>query len=268
MASTSTSSDLRVALQLLQEGNSHFHEVTAGQGGNLLRHGTMGLQQAIVAVQEAQALTVAGDVDWCSGSWGAAVGVLLEDAEQVVDEAEESNYVHCSDVLALYSGGEEAPRRPQDHKARLEAILGDIRRSLGFLAARQHAQVVNILAMMAMWQTRQGAHQVDTQTTDEGDEQPEEARSSWQPPMTTEQWPGSLPSSGDNGRDDRSTEDGGGPTDADLVAAMEEYERRQAEEAAEQAEREATSLFTRRRTEGRAEGGTSSHRRRRMHSAL
>ena len=54
----------------------------------------------------------------------------------------------------------------------------------------------------------------------------------------------------DDGKDDRSTEDDGGPTDTDLLNAMEEFERQQAEEAAQEAEREANSLFSRRRTEG------------------
>ena len=96
------------------------------------------------------------------------MGVLLEDAEQAVDDPVETNYVHCSDVLALQQGGEETPQRPSDSSARFEAILGDMRNSLGFLTSRQHAQVLNVLAMMAMWQTQQGAHTVDTQTTEEG----------------------------------------------------------------------------------------------------
>ena len=120
------------------------------------------------------------------------MGVLLEDAEQAVDEAEEANYVHCSDVLALQQGGEEAPQRPQDDQALLEAILGDIRNSLGFLTAGQHAQVLNVLAMVAMWQTQQGAHVVDTQTTEEGDTRGpcvSEARRSWQPRTMAAQCP-------------------------------------------------------------------------------
>ena len=258
--------DLQSVLRLLREGSDQFHSVTQGQGGNLLRNGAGGLQQATMAVQHAQAATVEGDLDWCSGSWGAVVAMLLEEAEQAVDDNEETNLVHCADVLALQQGGEEAPQRPEDSQAKLEAILGDIRNSLGFLTARQHAQVLNILAMMAMWQTQQqGAHVVDTQTTEEGGElgaNAGDSRSSWQPAPGAEQWPGSIPSSRDEGWASRSTEDEGGPTDADLLYAMEEFDRQQEEEAARDAEREA-SIFTRRRTEG-----DLSHRRRRQHAAF
>ena len=243
--------DLKSVLMLLREGSDQFHSVTQGQGGNLLRNGAGGLRQATTAVQHAQEATVEGDLDWCSGSWGAAVAMLLEDAEQAVDEHAETNLVHSADVLALQQGGEEVPQRPKDSQAKLEAILGDIRNALGFLTARQHAQVLNVLAMMAMWQTQQGAHVVDTQTTDEGGELGAncgDSRSSWQPAPGVEQWSGSIPSSRDEGWASRSTEDEGGPTDADLLCAMEEYERQQEEEAAQDAEREA-SMFTRRRTE-------------------
>ena len=142
----------------------------------------------------------------------------------------------------------EEKRHRVDRKtggARLEVILDDIRNSLGFLTAGDHARVLNIIAMMVMWQTQQSAHAVDTQTTEEGEARDpiEEARSSWQPAPGMAQWPGSIPSSADEHREDRSTEDEGGPTDAELLRAMEEYECQQEQEAAREAEREYRSLF-------------------------
>ena len=106
--------DLKSILQLLREGGDQFRSLTQGQGGHTLRHGATGLEQAVAAAQQAQAATTEGDTDWYAGSWGAAVGVLLEEAEQAIDEAMDANLVHCADVLALQHGGEEAPRRPQD----------------------------------------------------------------------------------------------------------------------------------------------------------
>ena len=72
---------------------------------------------------------------------------------------------------------------------------------------------------------------VDTQTTEGGDAEPvpppEEGK--WIPPLDAEQWPGSLPSTG---RPPDSQEgDVHEPTEADLLAALEEYERQAQEEA-------------------------------------
>ena len=64
----------------------------------------------------------------------------------------------------------------------------------------------------------------------------------WIPQPGTEQWSGSVPSSTDDAAADRSTDEGG-PTEADLLQAMEEFEKQQAEEDLAEAAREAGSLF-------------------------
>ena len=260
--------DLKTVQQLIQAGLDQYVQATLNQGGNSLQQGATGLQQAASAVQHATSATVQGDLDWFGGSWGAAVAVLMEDAEQVLEDAMDAQYVHSADVIGLCQGGDEPPRRPQGAAERLETILGDIRQSLGFLTAGQHAQVLNVLAMMAMWQSQEGAYTVDTQTTNAEDaatEGKQQGPTGWLPQQGVTQWQGSLPSSTDDAADDRNTEDAGGPTEEDLLRAMEEYEQQAAEDHARSAE--AASLFTRRRTEPEGEHSRS-HRRRRMHSAF
>ncbi|CAE7330292.1 hus1 [Symbiodinium necroappetens] len=261
--------DLRVIERLLKEGTQQFQEATQGKEGELLRQGSEGLSQTLAAVQRAQAATVQGDLDWCTSSWGTAVAILLEEAQEAVEEHNELGLVHSSDVLGLSQGANEGPRRPPEPGPRLEAILGDIREALGFLTAGPHSQVLNVLAAVAMWQSQNMAYNVETQTTEGGDEIPHQAmdgggrqQSRWVPQPGAPQWSGSLPSSADEARTDRSTDEGG-PTDEDLIQAMEEYERQQERRDLEEAEEEARCLFTRRRTEG---GSAESHRRRRMHA--
>ena len=261
--------DLRVIERLLQEGAQQFQEATQGKEGELLRQGSEGLRQTLAAVQRAQAATVQGDLDWCTSSWGTAVAVLLEEAQEAIEEHNELGLVHSSDVLGLSRGANEGPCRPPEPGPRLEAILGDIREALGFLTAGPHSQVLNVLAAVAMWQSQNMAYNVETQTTDGGDEMPQQAmdgggsqQGRWVPQPGAPQWSGSLPSSADEARTDRSTDEGG-PTDEDLIQAMEEYERQQERRDLEEAEEEARCLFTRRRTEG---GSAESHRRRRMHA--
>ena len=261
--------DLNVIKKMLKEGEQQFYLTTQRQGGALLRQGGEGLQQAQQAVERAQAATVQGDLDGCTTGWGTAVAVLLDEAQEAIAENDELQYVHQADAVSLSQGGQECPSRPPEPDRCLEAILGDIRAALGFLTAGPHGQVLNVLAAMAMWQSQQTAYMVETQTTDGGEEPPALPmtgaplhQDKWTPQPGAAQWSGSIPSPGDEMAADRSTEEGG-PTDEDLLQAMEEFERRQAEDdleaAAEQGE---TSLFTRRRTEA----GGESHRRRRLHA--
>ena len=97
-------------------------------------------------------------------------------------------------------------------------------------------QMRQLLAAILVWrqQTRGESIAVDTQTTDAGGDgsqpaagvQPDDA---WVPPVGTEQWTGSIPSSSVQ----PASPDGDPfePTDADLVQALEEFERREQEEA-------------------------------------
>ena len=260
--------DLNEIKKMLKEGEQQFYLNTQRQGGTFLRQGGEGLQQAQQAVERAQTSTVQGDLDWCTVGWGAAVAVLLDEAQEAIAENDELQYVHPADTVGLSQGGQECPSRPPEPDRCLEAILGDIRTALGFLTAGPHGQVLNMLAAMAMWQSQQTAYMVETQTTDGGEEpptpttgaQPRQAR--WTPQPGAEQWSGSIPSPADEMAADRSTDEGG-PTDEDLLQAMEEFERRQAEDDLAAAEQGDHSLFSRRRTDG---GGTESHRRRRMHA--
>ena len=262
--------DLNVIKKMLKEGEQQFYLLTQRQGGVLLRQGGEGLQQAQQAVERAQAATVQGGLDWCTTGWGAAVAVLLDEAQEAIAENDELQYVHQADAVGLSQGGQECPSRPPEPDRCLEAILGDVRAALGFLSAGPHGQVLNVLAAMAMWQSQQTAYMVETQTTDGGEEPPTVPptgapphQDKWTPQPGAAQWSGSVPSPGDETAAERSTEEGG-PTDEDLLQAMEEFERQQAaEDLAAAAEQGEESLFTRRRTE--AVGGES-HRRRRLHA--
>ena len=146
-----TFEDLRTIEKLLREGEQQFRSATQGKGGNMLRQGEEGVQQALAAIRQAQAETVEGELDWCTSGWGAAVAVLLEEAQDAIAEVADLNYVHASDVVGLAQGGEECPCRPPEPKQRLEAILGDIRAALGFVTAGPHSQVLNVLAALDIW---------------------------------------------------------------------------------------------------------------------
>ena len=142
--------DLNLIKKLIREGTQQFLHTTQGQGGTLLRQGEEGLRQALSAVERAQASTMEGDLDWCTTGWGAAVAVLLDEAQEAVAENDELQFVHKADVVGLSQGGQECPTRPADPGQCLEAILGDIRAALGFLTAGPHSQVINMLAAIAM----------------------------------------------------------------------------------------------------------------------
>ena len=118
---------------------------------------------------------------------------------------------------------------------------------------------------------------VDSQTTEEGEPHlegplfgPAPPR---QPPLGMEQWPGSIPSTdaGDNSQGGPAEPSQWGPTDAELVEALEECERQQEEEA-----RAAAAAVDRMQPGGDppeedlslSEMSPASHRRRRMHATV
>ena len=84
-----------------------------GQGGYQIQHEQHGLEQARAAIEVAMGNTVQGDLDWMTPGWADAVALATQDAEELLEEAGQLDYVHPADVVALQDGAEEAPAEPE-----------------------------------------------------------------------------------------------------------------------------------------------------------
>ena len=181
--------------------------------------------------------------------------------------------------MALEEGANEEPAQPTGG---LEATLDTLLRNVGAVAhfvTEGRDELRQLLAAVLVW--RQAHHHVggiavDTQTTDAGEE-PEpgddlsgpvkprpgdpSGMARWIPPLGMEQWSGSVPTP-----DDPQSQPAE-PTDDDLVQALEEYERQQAEEALQMARGDDHPGETLPDSEGEPNPEPGEHRRRRMLAA-
>ena len=258
--------DLNQALHDLQVGEIVMQRATGGQWGHQVEQGHLGVQQAQQAVQAAIAATVNGDLDWHVPGWGRAVTVLLEDAENVLEEGQ-LDFVLPSDVAALDEGAEEAPPiRQGEPMEQIDRILRDIVGAMAFVE-RGHQQVRQLVAAVTVWRdAAQGVPiEVDTQSTNAGDnagDPPQPTQPArWIPPLDAEQWSGTIPSS--TVEEDTQTSEAGHPTDADLLQALEEYKRSEQQQAADEAQAQVSPPGT--EPDRLSEG---SHRRRRFSAAV
>ena len=263
--------DLKTALGELRQGQAQFQLATRGQGGHQVLQGGHGLEQAIAAVETAMSATTEGDLDWATESWSQALDTLVQEAEDLLEEESQLDFVHPADVVALAEGGQEAPPLPQGEPLeRTDLLLRNIKAVMHFVPAGG-AQVTQLLAAILVWRQQQGGESiaVDTQTTDAGGDDSQAAppaaqTGTWIPSLTTEQWPSSVPSS--TAPSDSQQGDPFEPTDAELVEALEEFERREQEEALQSAGDPTES-----RDEADLKGGDLSdpeHRRRRVLASL
>ena len=253
-------SDLEQAIYDLTVGEKLLQYATTKQWGFQVQQSLQGLAQAHTAVQTAIAATVQGDLDWHVPGWGQAVVMLMEDAEQLLEEEGQLDFVHPADVAALSEGAQESPPVPMGSWGQqLDELIRNIGGTMVFVT-EGHAEVRQLLAAIQVWRARDRPDEVveiETQTTDQGEgAPPAEDVQPWKPPLDVEQWPGSIPSSAHEG--DTQTSEPGFPTDGDLLDALEEYEQQEQREA-----HEAVLSENLRGPEG-DEASESSHRRRRF----
>ena len=155
------------------------------------------------------------------------VATLLEYAEEqknswTLDEVGMLNFVRPAVMTALAEGGrKQPPPRAGDHDEQRLGVMRDHPSRLGLRPQKE----VNKFAWSCRRRIRRPTDHMDTQTTEEGTgwqslfgPQTQADAGPWRPPLTTEQWPGSLPSTGDEAPPTP------WPTDDELVAAMEAYE--------------------------------------------
>ncbi|CAE7798605.1 unnamed protein product [Symbiodinium sp. CCMP2592] len=254
------------------------------QGGYQVNNVFEGIAQVRHAIAAARTAAHQGDFDWMSESWGATLKLLLQPAMDFQEETLLLNFAHAADVAALEAGAlEEPPPRQGDHRQQAQQVLRDLRGVAPFLTTGGD-QLRGCLAMVTG--ALEAPVTVDTQTTEEGEasqslfgqlggqpmsEQP------WKPPLDIEQWPGSIPSSGTEPPEQGPTQPDDsqwGPSDDDLLAAMDAYERQVEEEAREQAMLDAVGgAGSPEEDQGGQPGApplarADSHRRRRLHAAL
>ena len=250
-------SDLEQAYYDLTVGDKLLQYATRNQWGYQLQQGCQGLAQAQAAVQTALTATVEGDLDWHVPGWGQAVVFLLEDAEQLLEEEGQLDFVHPADVAALSEGAQEAPPQPLgDWGQQLDMLLRNIRGVMQFVPEGQE-EVRQLMASIQVWRAAERPEdivEVDTQTTDgQGGQAQPEAPTSWCPTLDAEQWSGSVPSSAHEG--ETQTSEPGFPTDnAKKEARGEALEAARAEELEQPPEGDSDSA--------------ASHRRRRVQAAL
>ncbi|CAE7949284.1 LOS, partial [Symbiodinium sp. KB8] len=267
--------DLETALRDIDSGAIMFEQMTARQWGDQVQQGHHGIVQARKAVQAALESTIHGDLDWVTPGWGEAIGLVLQDAEELMDEEGRLDWAHPADVLAMEEGANEAPPVPHgDVSSQIDTLLRNVGAVAHFLR-KGREELRRFLAAVIVW--RQANHglggiQVDTQTTEEGGEQrpgdpegdlsgeatgqrpkdpagdssgggparehrgdPEDA-TKWIPPLKIEQWPGSVPTEDSQ---PSGPEQPVSPTDDDLVQALEDYERQAEQERLVEARAEA-----------------------------
>ena len=104
--------DLEQATYDLTVGEKLVQHATTNQWGFQVQQSLQGLAQARAAIQTAIAATIQGDLDWHVPGWGQAVVLLMEDAEQLLEEEGQLDFVHPADVAALSEGAQESPPVP------------------------------------------------------------------------------------------------------------------------------------------------------------
>ena len=267
---------LRATVRDLRAARAVLEQLTRDQGGQQLLSAHGGLDQAEAAVEHACGEAHNGEFDWMAPGWGAAVCYLIGDAEDLVEEEEGLNLVHPADVLAMAEGAEGATSRPGGTwQQQCQRLLRDVR-----AVAVMHMQGEPAVMDMLLWSWTTSCYAPSRwthKTTEEGEPHlegplfgPAPPR---QPPLGMEQWPGSIPSTdaGDNSQGGPAEPSQWGPTDAELVEALEECERQQEEEA-----RAAAAAVDRMQPGGDppeedlslSEMSPASHRRRRMHATV
>ncbi|CAE7552733.1 unnamed protein product [Symbiodinium necroappetens] len=224
--------DLEQATYDLAVGEKLLQHATTNQWGFQVQQSLQGLAQAQAAVQTAISATVQGDLDWHVPGWGQAVVVLMEDAEQLLEEEGQLDFVHPADVAALSEGAQETPPTPLGSWGQqLDELIRNIGGVMAFVT-EGHAEVRQLLAAIQVWRAKDRPDEVveiETQTTDQGEgAPPTDEVQPWKPPLEVEQWPGSIPSSANEG--DTQTSEPGFPTDGDLLDALEEYEQQEQRE--------------------------------------
>ena len=264
--------DLQEALGDLRRGQMQLEQATGGQGGHQVVQGSHGIQQAIAAVETAMGDTTNGDLDWVADGWGQAIGLLLQDAEDLLEEESILDYVHPANVVALDEGAHELPAMPTGGiDEQVDRLLRHARAVMHFVPAGG-AQMRQLLAAVLVWRQRErgSSIEVDTQTTDAGEppvtqprEQPEEK---WIPPLNADQWTGSMPSSA---RSSSPTEgDRFEPTEDELLQALEEFEKREHEETLGQASGEVPESAADDAAGSEGKVSDTEHRRRRQLASL
>ena len=201
--------DLGEAMRDLDMGTAMFQRITQTQWGDQVQQGHHGLAQARKAIATALENTIQGDMDWVTPGWGNAMRMVLEDAEELIDEEGVLDLAHPADVVALQEGADEAPPIPQgDFNQQLDQLLRNIGAIAHFLQ-RGREQLRQFQAGVLVW--RQANHQegsilVDTQTTEEAQEPGPGDPSSGDPS-------GEAPSPGPGDPEGDSTGAGGGNDD-------------------------------------------------------
>ena len=236
------------------------------------KQGGHGLQQVISAVETAMTDTTNGDLDWLAEGWGQVVGLLLQDAEDLLEEESILDYVHPADAVAMEEGAQETPAPPTGSPdEQVDLLLRNARAVMHFVPAGGE-QMRQLLTAVLVWRQQRGGAsiEVDTQTTDAGEHttqpvaQPEVGP--WIPPLNAEQWTGSLPSS----TMQSSTQEGDRfePTDADLLQALEEFESREEMDVMQQVQGEHADAEQVQEPLSEGDPSDAEHRRRRAQASL
>ena len=255
--------DLETALGDLKLGQIAFREVTKKQWGDQVAQGEHGIQQAIGAVEAVLEDTINGDLDWLTES------VLVQEAEDLLDEEALLDYVHPANVAALEEGANEAPVQPEGSPQEMVELVRSARAVMHFVpqGGEQFRQVV---AAVTVWQQQASGSSiaVDTQTTEEGTEGDPEPADRWVPPLNAEQWTGRIPSSGTFPTEASPDGDPYEPTDDDLLHALEEFERQEQTAALGEATDELREVSQREEEQLNEGDSVLEHRRRRVHAAF
>ena len=117
----------------MNERDAQFQRARVGQRGRPTREEGASPKPVKPSNERYERWLLQSTGTWTGLPEGAAVNVFLEEAQDIVEENQELDYVHAADVLALNDGAEEVPPRPLCPAEKLESVLGDIQAAVGFL---------------------------------------------------------------------------------------------------------------------------------------
>ena len=165
--------DLEEALRDVDRGALTFEQLTAQQWGDQVQEGHHGIEQARRAIRAAIADTVQGDLDWVTPGWGQAIRMVLQEAEELIDEEGLLDYTHPSDVLALDEGATEAPPQLQGSTYnQVDTLLRNVG-SIAHFLRKGREELRRFMAAVIVWRQANHAMEsiaVDTQSTQAAEE--------------------------------------------------------------------------------------------------